>query len=99
MEPATPPHAVLGIQTRIHLSFWGTISNPNIEDLPNNVKMALPRLTTPANVRTVIVKVNPTPATLSERRAVLRALKQHGEIQVFKKLHVRLPVSTLYMGY
>ncbi|KAL2257435.1 hypothetical protein VTK26DRAFT_176 [Humicola hyalothermophila] len=48
---------------------------------------AAARLTTPANVRTIIVKVRPTPATLSERRAVLRALKRHGEIQVFKKLH------------
>jgi hypothetical protein len=48
-----------------------------------------------ASVRTVLCKVTPAPKTLSERRAVLRMLKQHGEIDVFKKLHVRRVSSFL----
>lgn len=43
----------------------------------------------PANLRSLLVKVSPAPATLSERRAILRVLKRHGEVDVFKKLHVR----------
>ncbi|KAK4149236.1 hypothetical protein C8A00DRAFT_38173 [Chaetomidium leptoderma] len=42
---------------------------------------------TAAKLRTVLVKVSPAPTTLSERRAILRVLKQHGEVEVFKKLH------------
>ncbi|KAL2017986.1 hypothetical protein VTK56DRAFT_1366 [Thermocarpiscus australiensis] len=42
---------------------------------------------TKANLRTIYLKVTPAPANLSERRAVLRALKQHGEIEVFKRLN------------
>ncbi|KAK3945910.1 hypothetical protein QBC46DRAFT_62608 [Diplogelasinospora grovesii] len=41
----------------------------------------------PAKLRSVYLRVKPAPSTLSERRSVLRALKQHGEIEVFKKLH------------
>lgn len=44
-----------------------------------------------ANMRTILVKVSPAPATLSERRAILRILKQRGEVELFKKLHVRFP--------
>lgn len=51
------------------------------------------RVVSPANVRTVYVNVMPAPASLSERRAVLRALKQHGDIEVFQKLNVRPPSS------
>lgn len=36
--------------------------------------------------RSLFVKVFPTPATLSERRAVLHALKRYGQIEVFKRL-------------
>ncbi|KAF3761027.1 hypothetical protein M406DRAFT_108355 [Cryphonectria parasitica EP155] len=36
--------------------------------------------------RSLLVKVLPTPATLSERRAVLHALQRHGPIEVFKRL-------------
>ncbi|KAK3301306.1 uncharacterized protein B0H64DRAFT_370445 [Chaetomium fimeti] len=39
-----------------------------------------------ANLRTILVKVSPSPATLSERRAVLGALKRYAEVEVFKKL-------------
>ncbi|KAK3684896.1 hypothetical protein B0T22DRAFT_464421 [Podospora appendiculata] len=40
----------------------------------------------PVKLRSIYLRVKPAPATLSERRAVLGALKQHGEIEVFKKL-------------
>lgn len=43
--------------------------------------------------RSLFVKVWPTPTTLTERRAVLRALQRHGEIEVFKRLTVRLLAS------
>ncbi|KUI74111.1 hypothetical protein VM1G_09908 [Cytospora mali] len=36
--------------------------------------------------RSLFVKVFPTPANLSERRAVLHALKRHGQIEIFKRL-------------
>lgn len=39
--------------------------------------------------RSLFVNVSPTPTSLSERRAVLHALRRHGPIEVFK----RLPVS------
>ncbi|KAH6845066.1 hypothetical protein B0I37DRAFT_175464 [Chaetomium sp. MPI-CAGE-AT-0009] len=39
-----------------------------------------------ANLRTILVKVSPSPSTLSERRAVLGALKKYAEVDVFKKL-------------
>ncbi|KAM7204089.1 hypothetical protein V8F33_001724 [Rhypophila sp. PSN 637] len=37
--------------------------------------------------RTLYLRVKPAPSTLSERRAVLHALKQCGEIEIFKKLY------------
>ncbi|KAK3327750.1 hypothetical protein B0T19DRAFT_172906 [Cercophora scortea] len=40
----------------------------------------------PVKLRSIYLRVKPAPATLSERRAVLGALKQHGEIEVFKNL-------------
>jgi hypothetical protein len=43
--------------------------------------------------RTLIVRVDPTPITFAERRAVLRTLRQHGEIEVFKKLDVSIETS------
>ncbi|KAG7288611.1 hypothetical protein NEMBOFW57_004965 [Staphylotrichum longicolle] len=39
-----------------------------------------------AKVRTVLVKVSPAPSTLSERRAILGVLKQHGDVEFFKRL-------------
>ncbi|KXX81813.1 hypothetical protein MMYC01_202987 [Madurella mycetomatis] len=42
---------------------------------------------TPANSRALFVKVTPAPGNLTERRAVLRALRQYADIEVFKKLH------------
>jgi hypothetical protein len=51
--------------------------------------MSLPRVAPGvANLRTVLVKVSPSPVTLSERRAVLGALKKYAEVEVFKKLQV-----------
>lgn len=38
--------------------------------------------------RSMFVKVKPIPATLSQRRAVLKALQRYGDIEVFKKLAV-----------
>lgn len=38
--------------------------------------------------RSLFVKVAPTPTGLSERRGVLHLLKQHGQIEVFKRLSV-----------
>ncbi|KAJ4395970.1 hypothetical protein N0V93_000186 [Gnomoniopsis smithogilvyi] len=38
------------------------------------------------HTRSVFVRVNPTPTTLSERRAVLHALQRHGTVEVFKRL-------------
>lgn len=43
--------------------------------------------------RSLFVNVSPAPTNLAERRAVLHALKKHGQIEVFKKL----PVSSLYL--
>ncbi|KAK3325474.1 hypothetical protein B0H66DRAFT_125215 [Apodospora peruviana] len=51
--------------------------------LPSN----LSRTASAIHKRTMYLRVNPVPASMSERRAVFRALQQHGEIQVFKKLH------------
>ncbi|EAQ92403.1 predicted protein [Chaetomium globosum CBS 148.51] len=49
--------------------------------------MSLPRVgPVAANLRTILVKVSPSPVTLSERRAVLGALKKYAEVEVFKKL-------------
>ncbi|KAK4168896.1 hypothetical protein QBC43DRAFT_200202 [Cladorrhinum sp. PSN259] len=39
-----------------------------------------------AKLRTIYLKVKPAPATLSERRAVLQMLKQHGEIHMFQRM-------------
>ncbi|KAJ0107382.1 pal1-like protein [Diaporthe amygdali] len=36
--------------------------------------------------RSLFVNVSPTPTSLSERRAVLHALKRHGSIEIFKRL-------------
>lgn len=47
------------------------------------------------NTRSVFVNVNPTPTSLSERRAVLHALQRHGTVEVFK----RLPVSDCFCYY
>lgn len=44
-------------------------------------------------VRSLFVKVLPTPINLSERRAVLRALQRYGDIEVFKRLTVCQPTS------
>lgn len=38
--------------------------------------------------RSLFVNVSPAPTNLAERRAVLHALKKHGQIEVFKKLPV-----------
>ncbi len=48
-----------------------------------------------ANARTVLLRVTPTPATLTERRAILGVLKKHAGVEVFKRLHVRQPVQFL----
>ncbi|KAL2264762.1 hypothetical protein VTJ83DRAFT_7272 [Remersonia thermophila] len=49
--------------------------------------MALPQAQRAmAHLRTVLVKVSPAPATLSERRAVLHILKKRGQVDMFKKL-------------
>lgn len=40
----------------------------------------------PIRARSIYLKVKPAPATFSEQRAVLRMLKQHGDIEVFKRL-------------
>ncbi|KAM7209183.1 hypothetical protein V8F20_000521 [Naviculisporaceae sp. PSN 640] len=55
--------------------------------------MALPlragavRTATSIQDRTLYLRVKPAPSTLSERRAVLHALRQYGLIDVFKKLY------------
>ena len=49
---------------------------------------------TMAHLRTILVRVTPTPATLSERRAILGVLKQHTVVDYFRKLHVRQPASS-----
>ncbi|KAL8418100.1 hypothetical protein RB594_001645 [Gaeumannomyces avenae] len=36
--------------------------------------------------RSVFIRVHPQPESLSERRAVLRLLQRHGEVEMFKKL-------------
>lgn len=54
--------------------------------------MATPKLRVPANLRTILVKVSPAPSSLSERRAILHVIKQRGKVEMFKKLHVCLPV-------
>lgn len=41
----------------------------------------------PAKIRTLYIRVKPAPTSLSERRAVLRALSQHGDIEMFKQLY------------
>lgn len=42
----------------------------------------------PIKARSLFVKVLPTPSSLSERRAVLHALRRRGDIEVFKRLIV-----------
>jgi hypothetical protein len=49
-------------------------------------------VTDPVKLRTIYLKVQPSPSGLSERRSVLNALKQFGEIEVFKKLGVRTTI-------
>lgn len=39
--------------------------------------------------RSLFIRVDPAPANLSERRAVLRAIQKYGEIEMFKQLAVR----------
>jgi hypothetical protein len=51
-----------------------------------------------ANLRTVLVKVSPAPATLSERRAILRILKQRGEVDLYKKLQVGFPGPSTFLS-
>ncbi|KAK1774168.1 hypothetical protein QBC45DRAFT_338316 [Copromyces sp. CBS 386.78] len=41
----------------------------------------------PAKIRTLYIRVKPAPTSLSERRAVLRALSEHGNIEMFKQLY------------
>ncbi|KAK1754824.1 hypothetical protein QBC47DRAFT_403231 [Echria macrotheca] len=54
--------------------------------------MSLPAtLSKSTALRSIILKVKPAPTSLSERRALLRVLKKHGEIDVFLKL--RDPLS------
>jgi hypothetical protein len=52
---------------------------------------SLPLVPARVRARTVLLRVTPTPATLTERRAVLGLLKKHGTVEVFKKLRVRRP--------
>lgn len=51
--------------------------------------------------RSLFIKVMPTPASLSERRAVLHALQRHAQIEVFKRLTVGCgrhdPLSTKFL--
>lgn len=50
--------------------------------------------------RSVYVKVRPAPQSLTQRRAILRVLRQHGRIEVFKSLGVRSPLSsTLFTNH
>lgn len=56
---------------------------------------AIVRRESPISVRTIFLAVHPPPATLSERRAVFRVLRQHGAFHVFKKLNVRAPVVSV----
>lgn len=51
----------------------------------------------PASIRSMFVRVSPIPRSLSERRAVLRALQKYGEIEVFKSLIVRHTIA--YIDY
>ena len=41
--------------------------------------------------RSIYIRVKPTPVGLSERHSVLRALQRYGDVEVFKKQHVRSP--------
>jgi len=47
--------------------------------------------------RALYITVEPMPRTLSERRAVLEALKQHSSVAFFKRLHVRDAMVTVSM--
>ena len=38
--------------------------------------------------RSLFIRVQPPPRSLSERRAVLRAMQRYGEVDMFKKLAV-----------
>lgn len=52
-----------------------------------SLRAAALRTATSIQDRTLYLRVKPAPITLSERRAVLHALKQYGQIDVFKKLY------------
>ncbi len=58
----------------------------------------IPALTM-ANLRTIMLRVTPTPATLSERRAILGVLKQTAVVEYFKKMHVRRPPAHLLSAH
>ena len=54
---------------------------------------ALERATKKAgDARSLFIRVEPAPTNLAERRAVLRTLQRHGQVEMFKKLHVRSPL-------
>ena len=42
------------------------------------------------DARSLFIRVEPAPTSLAERRAVLRTLQRHGQVEMFKKLHVRV---------
>ncbi|KAM7216322.1 hypothetical protein V8F06_008341 [Rhypophila decipiens] len=52
-----------------------------------SLRAALRTRSTILGDRTLYLRVKPAPSTLSERRAVLHALKQYGQVEVFKKLY------------
>ena len=45
--------------------------------------------------RSLFIRVDPAPANLSERRAVLRAIQKYGEIDMFKQLAVGIPIEAI----
>jgi hypothetical protein len=44
-----------------------------------------------ASVRSIFIRADPKPRNLSERRAILRAIQEYGEIEMFKQLRVCSP--------
>lgn len=68
---------------------YSAIKDPSPRETTTTMSLRATALRTASSIqdRTLYLRVKPAPSTLSERRAVLHALKQYGQIDVFKKLY------------
>ena len=94
-ESGSSIHNTLSSELVARLNYLEPPRQPKFELQRINASLTMSRLgysvLESVPYRSIYIRVKPTPVGLSERHSVLRALQRYGDVEVFKKQHVRSP--------